>query len=142
MHKIAETAYETSPLIVKANGRYFEKTRKILVANTLGVWAEDSLTKSRYSLNVIAQKDNLSEENGENFGGLLGFEMFDNQNLEEFSKKIANEPNKALIVIGNGLSLDTDYGYVEPWLLSAGFECEQIVPESLYNYAIHKNETL
>lgn len=88
MHEIGEYAYQSSPLIIRADGSYLEKERQILVANSEGLWAEDKTTRSRYTLSTMAIRDNLSEEASNNFGGLRGWELFEGENHQEFAQKL------------------------------------------------------
>lgn len=89
MHKISEMAHQSSSLIQKADAVYVEKERQILVANTLGTWAEDKINRSRFILNTIAMRDEKSQESSNNFGGLYGFELFENQDLQAFAEKVS-----------------------------------------------------
>lgn len=89
MHKISEMAYQSSSLIQKADAVYVEKERQILVANSLGTWAEDKVNRSRFILNTIAMRDEKSQEASNNFGGLYGFELFENQDLQAFAEKVS-----------------------------------------------------
>lgn len=91
IHQINEYAYKASPLVARADGRYIESERSILVANTEGVWAEDMQIRSRFAMDVIAQRDNLSENATNNFGGLYGFELFEYQNLQKFAQGVAED---------------------------------------------------
>lgn len=113
MKKISCYAYESSPLISRVDATYLEKKRHTLVANTLGVWAEDTLFCNRFSLSAIAAKDNLSESAGNNFGGLYGLELFDKYDHREFAEKVAEDAVSKLsaedcpsgkmdVIIGNG----------------------------------------
>ena len=89
MHKISETAYKTSNLIQKADATYLEKERAILVANSNGLWAEDKLSRSRFTLSAIAVRDEKSYDASDNFGGLYGFELFEGRDLQAFAEKVA-----------------------------------------------------
>lgn len=89
MHKISEMAYQSSSLIQKADAVYVEKERQILVANSFGTWAEDKVNRSRFILNTIAMRDEKSQEASNNFGGLYGFELFENQDLQAFAEKVS-----------------------------------------------------
>ena len=113
MLKISEYALNSSPLVCKADATYTEVTRQTLLANSLGVWAEDTIARSRFHLASIAQKDNLTEAAGNNFGGLYGLELFDGRNLQEFAENVTADSISRLsaelcpsgkmdVVIGNG----------------------------------------
>lgn len=113
MLKISEYALNASPLVCKADANYSEITRQTLLANSLGVWAEDTIARSRFHLASIAQEDNITEVAGDNFGGLYGLELFDGRNLQEFAENVAADSVSKLsaelcpsgkmdVVIGNG----------------------------------------
>ena len=113
MLKISEYALNASSLICKTDARYIEKTRHTLIANSLGIWAEDTISRSRFTLNSIAQKDNVIEKAMDNFGGLYGLELFDGRNLQEFAENVSADAISQLsaelcpsgkmdVVIGNG----------------------------------------
>ena len=113
MLKISEYALNASPLVCKADSNYQETTRHTLLANSLGVWAEDTIARSRFHLASIAQEDNITEVAGDNFGGLYGLELFDGRNLQEFAENVAADSVSKLsaelcpsgkmdVVIGNG----------------------------------------
>ena len=113
MLKISEYALNASPLVCKADSNYQETTRHTLLANSLGVWAEDTIARSRFLLAAIAQKDNIIEPATEIFGGLYGLELFEGRNLQEFAENVAADSVSRLsaelcpsgkmdVVIGNG----------------------------------------
>lgn len=89
MHKISEMAYQSSALIQKADAVYVDKERQILIANSMGTWAEDKISRSRFILNTIAMRDEKSQEASDNFGGLYGFELFEGRNLQAFAEKVS-----------------------------------------------------
>lgn len=91
MHKICETACGASSLVTKADATYLEKERQILVANSNGLWAEDKLSRGRFSLNVIAARDEKSQDSTDNFGGLYGFELFEGRDLQAFAEKTVSD---------------------------------------------------
>lgn len=114
MLNISQFAEEASPLIKRVDASYLEKKRSILVANTLGVWAEDTLCRNRFFLSAIADNGDLSEKADDNFGGLYGLELFDLYNLKEFAHNVSENAISMLsaekcpsgkmdVIIGNGM---------------------------------------
>ena len=89
MHNISENAYDESQYIKKADATYLEKERGILIANSQGVWVEDKIARSRFTLNVIAEKNGKTYDASDNFGGLCGFELFEGRDLSSFARKVA-----------------------------------------------------
>ena len=78
-----------SSLVLRTDISGFYKSRKILVANSDGVWAEDEQNRMRIMMSAIVNRDNLTEQAGEsNIGGLIGAEIFDLYNLEEIAEDV------------------------------------------------------
>lgn len=113
MHEIANYAYNFSPLIIRADGTYLEKERQILVANSLGIWAEDRLNRSRFLLTTVARRDNSQNEAMHNIGGLYGWELFEGCDYKTFAESTATDAISMLdaedcpsgkmdVIIGNG----------------------------------------
>ena len=113
MLKISEYALNASPLVCKADANYQETTRHTLLANSLGVWTEDTIARSRFHLASIAQKDNVIEKAADIFGGLYGLELFEGRNMQEFAENVSADAISQLsaelcpsgkmdVVIGNG----------------------------------------
>ena len=55
MRRGSDRLYAESPLISRADVGLSEKQRRVLVANSDGLWAEDERRYARYSLSVIAE---------------------------------------------------------------------------------------
>lgn len=87
--KVSEKMFAASPLISRTDVSGGYKSRRILVANSDGVWAEDEQNRMRIVMSAIASRDHLNEQAGEsNIGGLLGAEIFDLYNLEEIAENV------------------------------------------------------
>ena len=68
MRRGSDRLYAESPLISRADVGLSEKQRLVLVANSVGLWAEDVRRFARYSLSVIAElvKDSVEMLRAEN----------------------------------------------------------------------------
>ena len=87
--KVSEKMFAASPLISRTDVSGGYKKRRILVANSDGVWAEDEQNRMRIVMSAIAVRDNLNEQASEsNIGGLFGAEIFDLYNLEEIAENV------------------------------------------------------
>ncbi len=57
--------------------RYGDVRRRVLVANTNGVFATDDLTKTSFSVSVVAKGDTGMQTGRHSVGRVAGFELFD-----------------------------------------------------------------
>jgi len=76
--------------------RYADSNQAVTIANSDGVYVEDNRIRSRYFINVIAQKDGLLQTGYEAPGGTVGFELFDLYPPEENARKAAERAIKML----------------------------------------------
>ena len=87
--RVAEHMAAASSLVLRTDISGFYKRRKILVANSDGVWAEDEQNRMRIVMSAVVGRDNQTEQAGEsNIGGLIGAEIFDLYNLEEIAEDV------------------------------------------------------
>ena len=85
--KVSEKMYADSPLVSRVDINSSFKKRKILVANSDGLWAEDEQNRMRIFLSTIVSRDEKNEKAGySNIGGLYGMEIFDLYDLEALGK--------------------------------------------------------
>ena len=87
LHKADKAARSVSPLIKQVTVSYGDKTQIIKVKNSDGVNISDSRLRTRFVINVIAEKDGVIQTGYETAGGLIGFELFDKENVEELARK-------------------------------------------------------
>ena len=66
-----------------------EKKRSVLIANSEGLWAEDSRNYSRMRLSAVAEKGDGPQTAAESPGVLGGYEFFQNLDLEELAENAA-----------------------------------------------------
>ena len=89
VHRADQAARSVSPLIKQVTVSYGDKTQVIKVKNSDGVNISDSRLRTRFIINVIAEKDGVIQTGYETAGGLIGFELFDKENVEDLAKKAA-----------------------------------------------------
>jgi len=77
------------PSIIQVRVRFFDLVRKIGIANSLGIVAEDQTTHTVFMLQVIAQKDGELQVAYEPVGGTVGFELFREEKFEEIALRSA-----------------------------------------------------
>ncbi|MEW6107915.1 MAG: TldD/PmbA family protein [Nitrospirota bacterium] len=68
---------------------YRDSVQNIYVATSDGIIAEDERVYTSAVLQVIATHNSIIQTGYENIGGLTGFELFEEHNIEEISRKAA-----------------------------------------------------
>jgi TldD protein len=68
---------------------YGDSRRRILVANSEGVFATDDQVKSRFSVSAVALGDTGMQTGRESIGFTMGFEMFDKHTVEDLARAAA-----------------------------------------------------
>lgn len=75
--------------ISQVEGRLLEVEKEVLVANSEGIWAEDSRVRTRVVAQAIAQADNDMQTGTESPGLSMGLELLDKFPPQELGKKAA-----------------------------------------------------
>lgn len=83
--------------INQVSARYADSRRRILVANSEGVFATDDQVKTLFSISCVAQGDSGMQTGRESIGRPVGFELFDEVDLDELARKAAQ---RAIIKLG------------------------------------------
>jgi len=68
---------------------YADSRRRILVANSEGVLAEDDQVRTRFMVQAVAAGDTGMQTGYESTGFTMGFELFDQLDVEEFARTAA-----------------------------------------------------
>ena len=74
---------------VKIN--YIDTIKEIIIANSLGLYNCEKRVYTTFLINVVASCGGVIQTSSESIGGLLGFELFDNYNIEVLSRKAAEK---------------------------------------------------
>ncbi|WP_320046453.1 TldD/PmbA family protein [uncultured Ilyobacter sp.] len=77
----AASSYDDSISQVKIS--YSDSVQNVMIANSEGLWAEDTRTRSRIGIESVASKDNDMQTGSYRPGALKGFEFFEDINVEE-----------------------------------------------------------
>ncbi len=99
--------------ITQVSARYADSRRRILVANSDGVFAEDDQVRSMFSVSTVASGDTGMQTGRESVGHTIGFELFDEIDVAELARtaarraltKLAARPapsGEMTVVIGPG----------------------------------------
>ena len=75
--------------IVQVSAAYGDSRRRILVANSDGLLAEDDQVKTLFRVSAVASGDTGMQTGFESVGHPVGFELFDRYDVEELARKAA-----------------------------------------------------
>lgn len=82
-------ANEYSSDITKVSVGYSDKDQKILIANTDGLCVEDRRVRTRLGISAVASKDGENQMGFEGPGRSMGFEMFNDIDVEKYGIEAA-----------------------------------------------------
>ena len=99
--------------ICQVNAYMAEKKRSVLIANSEGLWSEDTRSYSRMRLSAVAEKGDGPQSAAESPGVLGGYEFFKNLDLEALAENAAQSALRMAsagyinggilpVVLGNG----------------------------------------
>ncbi|NQT29134.1 MAG: TldD/PmbA family protein, partial [Candidatus Saganbacteria bacterium] len=91
-----KTARSFGGKIKQVTVRYSDSNQAVTIANSSGTYVEDNRIRTRYFINVIAQKDHILQTGYEAPGGTVGFELFDLYPPQEYAAKAAQRAIKML----------------------------------------------
>ena len=108
-----EAARSQGAAITQVMARYSDSRRRILVANTDGVLGEDDQVKTVFTVGTVASGDTGMQTGRQTVGHTVGFELFDQIDVEEMGRlaalqattKLAARPapsGQMTVVIGSG----------------------------------------
>jgi TldD protein len=75
--------------IRQVSASYADSRRRILVANSDGVLASDDQVKTRFFVSCVAQGDTGMQTGRESVGATIGFELFEQTNVEDLGRRAA-----------------------------------------------------
>src|SRR3954454_796373 len=84
-----EATRAVSGAIKQVSVGYADNRRRILVANSDGVWAEDDVVRTRFGVNAVASGDAGMQTGNMSVGNTIGFELFDEHEIEELAREAA-----------------------------------------------------
>ncbi|QGG96104.1 TldD/PmbA family protein [Actinomarinicola tropica] len=92
-----EAARAAGGEITQVMARYGDTRRRILVANTDGLLAEDDQVRTLFSVSCVADGDTGLQTGRESIGRTVGFELFDAYDVEDLARRAAR---RALTKLG------------------------------------------
>jgi TldD protein len=97
MKRAYDRAKAYDKLIQQVKINYMDYDKKIIVANSEGLYKFDRRTRTRLSVTSIASKDNEMQTGAESIGAHKGFELYDNNRVDEVAIE-ASRVAKAMIL--------------------------------------------
>jgi len=85
-----EAARSTGAPVTQVSARYGDSRRRILVANSDGLLAEDDQVRTLFSVSCVASGDTGLQTGRESTGRTVGFELFDETDVEEMARRAAS----------------------------------------------------
>lgn len=88
--RMDRAARARSSMVVQVDPRLIEKTQKILVANSLGVWAEDERNYVRGIMSALLEDQGIKEAGYETVGSLGTSEFFESVDFEALATRVVD----------------------------------------------------
>ncbi len=89
VEKMDKAARDIDPRIKQVTVGYGDVEQVVLIANSEGTLVEDERIRTRVVINAVAQEGDAIQTGFESAGGLQGFEIFDEVNMEEIARSAA-----------------------------------------------------
>jgi len=77
--------------ITQVSATYGDSRRRILVANSDGLWATDDQTRTLFVVGVVASGDSGMQTGRRAVGHTMGFELFDHHQVEDLAVEAADQ---------------------------------------------------
>lgn len=87
MRKAYDTAFNYSDLITQVTVNYTDYTQNIMVANTEGLWREDTRVRCRLGISSVASKNGEMQSGFFGPGASKGYEFFENLDVDHYAKE-------------------------------------------------------
>ncbi len=91
LRRVDEAARGAGAAIVQVSAGYGDSRRRILVANTEGVLAEDEQVRALIRISAVANGDTGMQTGFQSAGQTVGFEMFDSVDVEDLARDAARQ---------------------------------------------------
>ncbi|MFK8024275.1 MAG: TldD/PmbA family protein [Ilumatobacter sp.] len=91
LNRMNEAARAYGPEIVQVSAGYGDSTKRVLVANTDGVLADDEVVRTLLRINAVANGDGGMQTGYQSMGHTVGFEIFDTVDVEEMAREAARQ---------------------------------------------------
>jgi TldD protein len=91
LERMNDAARSAGASIVQVSAGYGDSRRNILVANTDGVLASDEQVRALVRVSVVADGDTGMQTGYQSAGQTIGFEMFDDVDVEDLAREAARQ---------------------------------------------------
>ncbi len=91
LQRMNEAARSYAPEIVQVSAGYGDSRKRVVVANTDGVYAEDDIVRTLLRISAVADGDTGMQTGSNSMGHTVGFEIFDTVDVEEFAREAARQ---------------------------------------------------
>ncbi|HRE00602.1 MAG TPA: TldD/PmbA family protein, partial [Ilumatobacteraceae bacterium] len=89
--RIDEAARATGDAIVQVSAGYSDSRKRVLIANSDGLFTDDEQVRHLVRINVVANGDTGMQTGFESLGHTIGFEIFDEHDVEELARRAATQ---------------------------------------------------
>jgi TldD protein len=89
LRRIDDAARSSNGSVVQVSASYADSHKDVLIANTDGVLAEDSITRCMSRISVVADGDTGMQTGFQSVGHTVGFETFDRVDVEALARDAA-----------------------------------------------------
>ena len=91
LQRMNEAARSYGPEIVQVSAGYGDSSKRTLVANTDGVFADDEIVRTLLRISAVADGDTGMQTGYQSMGHTVGFEIFDTVDVEELARDAARQ---------------------------------------------------
>ena len=91
LQRVDEAARATGAAVAQVSAGYGDSRKRILVANSDGLLAEDEQVRHLLRISVVANGDAGMQTGFESLGHTIGFEVFDHNDVEELARTAARQ---------------------------------------------------
>jgi TldD protein len=91
LERMNDAARSFGPEIVQVSAGYGDSRKRVLVANTDGVLADDEVVRTLLRISAVANGDGGMQTGYQSMGHTIGFEVFDTFDVEEMAREAARQ---------------------------------------------------
>ncbi len=91
LRRVDEAARSVGPEIVQVSAGYGDSRKRVLIANTDGVLADDEVVRVLMRISAIANGDTGMQTGFQSMGHTVGWEVFDSIDVEELARDAARQ---------------------------------------------------
>ena len=91
LQRMDEAARSFAPEIVQVSAGYGDSHKRVIIANTDGVFADDEVVRTLLRISAVADGDTGMQTGFQSMGHTIGFEIFDTVDVEELAREAARQ---------------------------------------------------